>query len=234
MRKRLSIVSAILIFILFLCGGGGASAYDAGTYRLLFAPEYAAAESMAGLFYAGLLSRLGDEELSRVGIAVVFPELTRYSYIRDVAETKALELSYALGGNVDFSIGKMQMKPSFAEKIESLASPELTERFPALSQAHSGSDTRAKRIQRLKDDEGQLDYLAAFLLLMAERFPETAPGGSDAVFLLSAAYNAGFERSLEELYTAAKSYRFPYGASFEGEQFNYTEIALQYYEGEKP
>ncbi len=57
-----------------------------GIIAAISAQQTSASISQRGLGVAA-------KELSRVGTAVVFPELTRYCYIRDVAGTKALELS---------------------------------------------------------------------------------------------------------------------------------------------
>ena len=52
--------------------------------------------------------------------AILFPELIRYSVYKDFFETQALELLYIDYGKktADFSIGRFQMKPSFAEAVE--------------------------------------------------------------------------------------------------------------------
>ena len=56
--------------------------------------------------------------------AIFFPELIRYSFIRDLLETTALEYLYIENGKnyADFSIGRMQMKPSFIEIFSSMVS----------------------------------------------------------------------------------------------------------------
>ena len=54
-----------------------------------------------------------------MAIAVVFPELIRYSALRDKIEITLLKSLYIYKGDdyADFSIGQFQMKPSFAELI---------------------------------------------------------------------------------------------------------------------
>ena len=55
-------------------------------------------------------------------MAVVYPELLRYSPAQDVIEVEVNRRLYALhnlgGVRTDFSMGLFQMKPSFAERIE--------------------------------------------------------------------------------------------------------------------
>jgi hypothetical protein len=163
---------------------------------------------------------------------VVFPELTRYSYVSDVAETAALELSYALGGGADFSIGKLQMKPSFAESMERLAGAEALARYPRLSERGGGeAEARGLRIRRLKSDETQVEYLAVFLKVMAGRIKGLAPDRA-GLRLLAAAYNSGFNLDREELEARSRRASFPYGPARAGAQFRYADIALAYYDQE--
>jgi len=225
---------AFLPILLALAAARPVAALGPEEYRVLFAPDWAAAEEMARDLRGRLEARLGDAEAARLGAAVAFPELSRYSYIRDVAETSALELSYVLGGSADFSIGKLQMKPSFAEAMEALADAGLRSRFPRLFPP--AADSRAQRglrIRRLKGDEEQADYLALFLLLMARRFPDLEPGGPEALRLVATAYNAGPESPRATLEALSSARLFPYGRNHPGEQFCYAEIALLYYEGSR-
>ena len=55
-----------------------------------------------------------------IAIAIVFPELIRYSRWQDAIETAAVNGLYVAGGKekANFSIGRFQMKPSFAEEID--------------------------------------------------------------------------------------------------------------------
>lgn len=224
-------VAACLVYLLLVVGV--VVAHSAAEYRALFAPEYAAGEHMARAVYSRLLERLGNAELSRIGTAVVFPELTRYSYIENVAETSALELSYVLGLGADFSIGKLQMKPSFAQKVETEAGPRLLARFPGIRPTGSNEKAiRGERILRLKSDARQADYLAVFLLIMERRFPAVARHGVAAVRLFSAAYNGGIDLSRKDLEAVASECLFPYGKRYEGDEFCYADIAVQYYDQE--
>ncbi len=53
-------------------------------------------------------------------VAIIYPELLRYNYLKDFFETSSLELVYVNYGSeaADFSIGHFQMKPSFVEQLE--------------------------------------------------------------------------------------------------------------------
>ena len=57
---------------------------------------------------------------TELAVAVVFPELVRYSALMDFMETTAVKALYQQKGvkGADFSIGRFQMKPSFVEDLE--------------------------------------------------------------------------------------------------------------------
>jgi hypothetical protein len=171
-----------------------------------------------------------DPLLTGIGMAVVFPELTRYSYLQDAIETSALEFSYLFYGNVDFSIGKMQMKPSFAAMLEIDAPAGCRTRFPELFQpAGDPRSVRGSRLARLKNPDLQIEYFAVFLTIMTSNFPALAQDAEQAVRIFSAAYNAGYNRTPEELAEWAGRAYFPHGKYAVAPQYSYAEIALDYY-----
>lgn len=57
-------------------------------------------------------------------LAIVSPELIRWTAFKDFFETTALELLYVKKGKTyaDFSIGHFQIKPSFVEQLEAYVS----------------------------------------------------------------------------------------------------------------
>ena len=57
---------------------------------------------------------------TELAVAVVFPELVRYSALMDFMETTAVKALYQQKGvkGADFSIGRFQMKPSFVADLE--------------------------------------------------------------------------------------------------------------------
>ena len=97
--------------------------------------------------------------------------MLRYSLWRDLFETTALELLYVKGGKTvaDFSIGWLQMKPSFAEMVEGKVQEDsiLFQKYSSLliyqSSTTDSIKVRKERIERLKQFEWQLLYLNAFI-----------------------------------------------------------------------
>lgn len=111
---------------------------------------------------------------SRLAEAVVFPELVRYSIWQDKMETAVNTALYIRGGHekANFSIGRFQMRPSFAENVEREwnASPLATE-YAFSFITFNNADARRSRINRMTTTEGQVRYLAIYLRLQYLRHP---------------------------------------------------------------
>lgn len=135
--------------------------------------------------------------------AVVFPELLRYSRLRDGLEQAALLSLYVKGGKdaADFSVGIFQMKPSFAEQVESAwMRSQLRDSYKLYFDTRDIEEARSKRISRLRDESWQCVYLAAFVRLMLEREPALERFRAvERVRLLATAYNFSFSASMDEL-----------------------------------
>jgi hypothetical protein len=219
----------VLCFFLIICGPPVFS-LDAAAYRRDFSADCRTAESCAREIRPLLEEALDDAFLAAAGMAVVFPELSRYSYIRDVAETAVQEFSYILNGNANFSLGKFQMKPSFAVMIENDADEYCRVRYPQLFvRGNDEQGSRWLRIQRLKNTSRQIEYFAVFLCIMDSRFPGMRQDPYLMVRIFAAAYNAGYQKTFEELEAVSRISFFPYGRMGIGEQYSYCEISLDYY-----
>lgn len=175
------------------------------------------------------------------GMAIVFPELIRYNLLRDLLETQALSLLYVEEGSetVDFSIGHFQMKPSFVEQLEAyaLAHPALAwpTDLAAYPEAQTGKAQRQARLERLKQLEWQIRYLAAFQQVCAHRFPFLKGlAAPERLRFLAAAYNGGFMHSAARIRQNADKELFPYGARYWGEQYCYAAIAVDYFQHHSP
>jgi hypothetical protein len=173
---------------------------------------------------------------SKVALAIVFPELIRYNTIKDLFETKALEMVYVNHGlkSIDFSIGHFQMKPSFAEAIEKdlLSGNHTKNHFCKLPQitAIDLNTERSERLERLKSIKWQLMYLRAFMELMYTRFPELIEKPKEKqVELLAAAYNLGYQHTIEEINNWKTVKAFPNGKKAWTQQYAYADIAVYFY-----
>ncbi|GAB4397862.1 MAG: hypothetical protein OHK0053_15310 [Microscillaceae bacterium] len=207
-------------------------------FKKTFAPGYTAAceylQSHERLIHQ-TLTRYGGEV--RLLVSVVFPEMVRYSEVRNAIETASLEWFYVQygPGYANFSIGHFQMKPTFAEEIENQIRQHNLLLFQGLLPAANVPEVeiRQARIQRLKSLEGQLQYLAAFQKLLGRRFPDWSKQGAlERVRWAAAAYNRGFTASAAEISAWKQKYAFPYGPAHRGPQYNYAEIAGFFWENE--
>src|SRR5659263_87768 len=91
-----------------------------------------------------------------VAIAVIFPELVRYSALRDKMEITVLKALYINIGDeyANFSIGRFQMKPSFACMIREQASVFLGRKSGSLfKQKFENDDIRDFRKQIIAELE---------------------------------------------------------------------------------
>jgi hypothetical protein len=134
-------------------------------------------------------------------LSIVFPEIIRYNIIIDAIQISALKMLYKQFGSdyADFSIGRFQMKPSFAVQLEM---DWLKMKKPPFLMQFDTSDTplaRHKRLERLESVKGQLDYLCMFVSICSSKFSrelkKMSPNSSmdSKVRFLATAYNYGYQ-----------------------------------------
>ncbi len=215
----------ILSFALIL------STKSSNNFEDIFGDDYTNAQNFLATQQAEFTKVCGTASEAKILKAVVFPELLRYSMFRNIFETKFLEVLYVKHGTegADFSIGRFQMKPSFAETIE-----RHIKVFPNAAafkyKATAKNEIRAERICRLSDTEWQIQYLNAFYQILEKRWGEEFPQSvNEQVLLLATAYNRGMLNTPTTLKKHYKLKAFPYGNSYLGEQYSYAEIALDYF-----
>lgn len=168
--------------------------------------------------------------------AIVFPELIRFSVVRNYIEVNSMEVIYVNTGRVDFSIGPFQIKPSFAEKIEKIVAEEKTFR-KYLSNFEYPSENlfeiRKERIARLKNTKHQLQYVAIFQRYIYQKYPFLYRRSIEfQLKFLSTAYNSGFYSTRKEIEANMKKQYFPWGSLNDRQKYNYAEISWYYYQNE--
>ncbi len=218
------------LFLLLWLGMSGES------YRRVFGEDYEKALAFTATHEKDFeLAAQRFQVDSRFLKTIVFPELIRYSQFRDFFETTALEWLYVQGGSqsADFSIGPFQMKPSFAETIESYASSEESLRagFGFVALYDSGSPIRHQRLERLKQLSWQLVYLSCFIKIADHRFSAYPFAGEIArLRFYCVAYNAGFMREEASINALSEQRNFPYGSKYPSEmQYVYADVAIDYF-----
>ena len=140
---------------------------------------------------------------SRMAEAVVFPELIRYSMWKDEIERTAVNGLYVSKGRegANFSIGRFQMKPSFAEEVEQAWNrSSLSKEYGFSFNLADNNEARRSRVRRISTMQGQCRYLAIFIRLLQQRHPQLSQLSlKDQVCLLSTAYNRSFTASWNSL-----------------------------------
>jgi len=175
-----------------------------------------------------------QEESIRMGvsyaeaIAVVFPELIRYSALRDRMETGLLKTLYINLGEeyADFSIGPFQMKPSFAEQIHEELSVRSVRKVKTLTE--EGKVYRARVVDDLEDIRSQFTYLLAFMKYCQVRYKDEMKEETDRVRFLASAYNCGFTNGTERIRDMMGRKFFSTGL-FGKEYYYYSDISLFWY-----
>ena len=139
----------------------------------------------------------------RIAVAVIFPELIRYCMWKDEIERAAVNGLYISKGRAgaNFSIGRFQMKPSFAEDVEEAWNhSSLAREYGFSFNLQQNSDARRSRIRRLGTEQGQCRYLAIFIRLLQLRHPQLLRmSQEEQVRFLSTAYNYSFTASWDDI-----------------------------------
>ncbi len=174
---------------------------------------------------------------AEITISVVFPELIRYSLFIDFFETKFLELIYIKKGSnyADFSIGNMQMKASFIEKIENFIKKNdiLNEKKISIFDYKfvDLEKIREERIYRLKSFLWQIKYLCVFYKILEYKFKNLYfKNKKEKIRFYASAYNRGFQYDEKEIKKWINRKNFPYGINFLMEQYSYSDISADFYE----
>lgn len=198
--------------------------------------DYNEALTLLSELHSHFLKTFPNKEECKIAEAIVFGELIRYNKYQNMIETAALETFYIETGSdiVDFSIGKLQMKPSFIEKLEKELSSNKniysTENFNYLK--NNDINLRKARLERMKKEDWQIKYLKVFINVMYQRLPKLkSVTRKDKLLLLSTAYNAGMQYTMTELYEISKKRTFPYGnIPLANNQLTYFEVAEKAYQ----
>jgi hypothetical protein len=169
--------------------------------------------------------------------AIVFPELIRYNSIQDKIETFALETLYVQYGKeyANFSVGEFQIKPSFAERIEidfikKFGTKELTTNFQIMASDTIQNDVnRSKRLKRIKNKSGMINYLCLFWKVMSVKYP-TWRSEEEKIRFFATSYNCGYWKSRKEIQSFQLKKFFHTGLSITSTQYNYADIAWYYFQ----
>jgi hypothetical protein len=216
---------------------GLAAMARAEDYAAIFGEKYAEAERFLrqNAWIVGAIRLPPDE--TRIALAVVFPEVIRFSALEDAIQVRGLKVLYVQYGRayMNFSVGRFQMKPSFAELLESdyqrlfSDGEKAAVGIPAFERGDT-PELREKRVLRLDDLIGQVRYLRLFMLVMGKRYGQVAFGGvEDRLRFYATAFNAGYASGEPALRRKMTIRLFHTALLFPKTTYNYADVALFYF-----
>jgi len=169
-----------------------------------------------------------------LAIAVIFPELVRYSALRDKMEISLLKTLYVNLGEyyANFSIGQLQMKPSFAEAIREQASGVLGRKseivFKDSSEFDDIKEYRKTIVKDLEDTMTQFNYLIAFFKICEKKFKTEKMNEIAQVRFLATVYNYGLDKNTEQIEFMMDK-QFFNTRLFNAENYSYSDVSLFWY-----
>jgi hypothetical protein len=175
-----------------------------------------------------------------LAIAVVFPELVRYSALRDKMEISVLKALYINLGEdyANFSIGHFQMKPSFAEFIRiessSFMRPRSGIKFKNPNEYDDIKEYRKSIVMDMEDPKIQFNYLVVFFKICEKNFYINNKNESEKLKFFATAYNYGIDKSISQIDSMIDK-KFFNTKLFKSENYSYAEVSLfrynQYFSG---
>lgn len=169
-----------------------------------------------------------------MAIAIIFPELVRYSALRDKMEITLLKALYVNLGDeyADFSIGRFQMKPSFAWMIRdqwhTFQGRKSGISFKSQNEFDNIKNYRKSIISDLEDPGIQLSYLVAFIKICEKKYKTGRKDEISRLRFFSTAYNSGITKSRDEIENMTNK-KFFNTKIIKSEMYPYSEVSLFWY-----
>jgi len=206
-------------------------------YAAIFGPKYAEAEQFLKR-NSWIADSLDFPPLETgIALAVAFPEIIRFSVLEDRLQMRALKVLYVQYGRkyADFSVGHFQMKPTFAEQIESdynrLFSPE-EKAATAISAFATGDSVglRRERVLRLDDLRWQVRYLRLFMMIMGKLYEDRAfEDDLEKLRFYATAYTTGYALGEKTIRRMMLTRHFHVQLFFPKTRYNYADVAVFYF-----
>ncbi len=211
--------------------------YTAADFGKTFGPKATAAEKkLQGLQQNfELCARICHSD-ARFMQSIVFPEVMRYSSIKDGVEAESLRTLYVQFGKgyANFSIGPFQMKPSFAEEVETKSVQLLPDSvLKELQLNYTVTDAatiRQQRVERLQDTDWQMVYLTAFIAICNSTYAvKKFASATEKLQWYATVYNAGFNKTDDFISKKIAQDNFYLSQQMPGKKFKYAAIAGWYF-----
>jgi hypothetical protein len=170
--------------------------------------------------------------------AVVFPELVRYSALRDKMEITLLKALYINLGDeyANFSVGQFQIKPSFADRVRREAPEAMGRRsgivFKKPSEFDEISNYRKSILADLEDVRAEFNYIIAFIKICEKKYNLRMKDEISRLVFLATAYNYGIDKPAEDI-ERITSRKFFTASLFGSPAYSYSDISLFWYRGQQ-
>jgi hypothetical protein len=221
-----------ILFFCFFCQTGSAQSLD---YRSIFGDDWEKACTFEKENRGWMEPLLSKYDISYpFAISIIFPELVRYSALRDKMEITLLKTLYVNLGKdyANFSIGVLQMKPSFAELIREYAPSVAGELHGLVFMQNSEFDNiitfRKSIVKDLEDPKTQINYLVAFLKICEKKFKSPNGNETDRIRFLATAYNYGIDKTAAEIENM-RTGKFFNTKLFKTENYSYADVSVFWY-----
>ena len=236
-RKAWKITPCLIFLFLFFPAPGGITLQciePEQDYRKIFGGDWDKAEEFTrdNGEWMKRLSKILDISYPEA-VSVVFPELVRYSALRDRIEVGLLQTLYINLGDeyADFSTGFFQMKPSFAEAVHlnsHLLRGRLKNYFRNRAGKNSPREFRKDIVEDMQKPWLQFIYLAAFIKICEARFNLSDLDAEQRILFLSTAYNYSFLKNHDQILAMTGARYFTAGTT-SSRQFAYSDISLYWF-----
>jgi hypothetical protein len=236
MRKNLKILCAVVFLLInsSYCQTLRASDFR---YPEVFGSNWKNAELFIGENEVWMRNLLRENNVDfQLTMSMIFPELIRYSAIRDRMEITLLKALYVHYGTdyANFSIGVFQMKPSCAEEIireiPGLHDKKWAAHFKVINSSVSENGKRSIIISELENSKSQLLYVATIVKILNKTFRNYKwESDLDKLKFYAAAYNSGFSNSEAYIRKQMNAATFHTGLIKSDQLYSYAEIAAFYF-----
>jgi hypothetical protein len=232
-------VRKLFTFLLFI-GFFRPGCAQSENYQILFGDDWKKAITFEKENKSWIEPLLAKNHISYpLAIAIIFPELVRYSALKDKMEIGLLKTLYVNLGNdyADFSIGIFQMKPSFAETIRDESSTYLGRRsgitFKNISNYDDVKDYRKSIIRDLENPESQVIYLISFIQICEKKFNLNRLDEVKLLKFLATAYNFGIDKRALEIVRMTDK-KFFSTKLITNDKYSYADVSLFWFTHQVP
>ena len=224
-----------LILSLFVILSGGPVSSQSTDYIKIFGDDWKKAEIFVSENEYWMKPACEKNKISfTFAVAIVFPELIRYSALKDRIEISLLKTLYINLGEdyADFSVGPFQMKPSFGEEIhkrvQSVRERRIRNLFKTGTSYKDVREYRKSIVADLEDPGSELNYLIAFIKICEHSYMINWKDENEKMKFFSTAYNCGLDKGQDYIYAMSEK-KFFSTSIVKTKTYSYSDISVYWY-----